>query len=219
MKINIQTTKGLAADHGIKCVVYGFSGVGKTVLCGTAPKPIILSAEGGLLSLSGQDIPFIEVKTIEEIGAAYEFLKKNEDYETICLDSLSEIAETVLNEFKKTNKDGRQAYMQLSQSVSALIRNFRDLPGKNVVFVSKAKKETDEDSGTSSIEPYAPGQVIKFQLPYFVDEVFYMDVDRKGIRSINTTANRKFHAKDRSGKLNDKEVPDLTAIFNKIRGE
>lgn len=218
MKINIKSTKDIATDHGIKAVVYGFSGVGKTVLCSTAPKPIILSAEDGLLSLHGKDIPFIEVKSIQDIGNAFDFLKNNGDYETICLDSLSEIAETVLNEFKKENKDGRQAYMQLSQAVTALIRNFRDLPNKNVVFVAKAKKEIDDESGTSSIEPFAPGQVIKFQLPYMTDEVFYMDVDRKGVRSINTIATRKFHAKDRSGSLEPKEPPDLAAIFDKIRG-
>jgi len=218
VKINIKSTKDIATDHGIKAVVYGFSGVGKTVLCSTAPKPIILSAEDGLLSLHGKDIPFIEVKSIQDIGNAFDFLKNNGDYETICLDSLSEIAETVLNEFKKENKDGRQAYMQLSQAVTALIRNFRDLPNKNVVFVAKAKKEIDDESGTSSIEPFAPGQVIKFQLPYMTDEVFYMDVDRKGVRSINTIATRKFHAKDRSGSLEPKEPPDLAAIFDKIRG-
>ena len=105
MKINIKSTKDIATDHGIKAVVYGFSGVGKTVLCSTAPKPIILSAEDGLLSLHGKDIPFIEVKSIQDIGNAFDFLKNNGDYETICLDSLSEIAETVLNEFKKENKD------------------------------------------------------------------------------------------------------------------
>lgn len=217
MKINIQSTKDIALDYGIKVVIYGFSGVGKTVLCSTAPKPIILSAESGLLSLHGKDIPFIEVKSIKDIGDAFEYLKNDTDYETICLDSLSEIAETVLNEFKKENKDGRQAYMQLSQAVTALIRNFRDIPNKNIVFVSKAKKEIDDESGTSSIEPFAPGQVIKFQLPYFVDEVFYMDVDRKGNRMLQTQANRKFIAKDRSGSLDAQETPDLTAIFDKIR--
>ena len=217
MKINIQSTKGIASDHGIKAVVYGFSGVGKTVLCATAPKPIILSAEKGLLSLSGLDTPFIEIKSIQDIGNAFDYLKKDDVYETICIDSLSEVAETVLIEFKKENKDGRQAYMQLASSVTSLIRNFRDLPNKNVVFVSKAKKETDEETGASSIEPYAPGQVIKFNIPYMTDEVFYMDVDKKGNRIIQTQANRRFVAKDRSGKLDPQEPADLTAIFNKIR--
>jgi len=218
MKINIKSTKDIALDHGIKCVVYGFSGVGKTVLCSTAPKPIVLSAESGLLSLSKVDIPYIDICTIEEIGASFEFLKNNDDYETICIDSLSEIAETVLNEFKKESKDGRQAYMQLASSVTNLIRNFRDIPNKNVVFIAKAKHMVDEESGSSSIEPYAPGQVIKFQLPYLTDQVFYMDIDRKGNRMLATKATRKYTAKDRSGMLSELEEPDLSKIFDKIRG-
>jgi hypothetical protein len=218
MKVNIKTTKNIAHDAGIKCVLYGFSGVGKTVLCSTAPNPIILSAEGGLLSLSGLDVPYIEVSSIKDIGDAYTILKDNNDYETICIDSLSEIAEVVLDELKKEAKDGRQAYMHLANAVNAMIRNFRDLKGQNVVFVAKAKKETDEESGVTTIEPYAPGQVIKFQLPYMVDEVLYMDVDRKGNRIVNTQATRKFVAKDRSGQLSEKEAPNLTEIFKKISG-
>lgn len=217
MKVNIQSTKDIATDHGIKAVIYGFSGVGKTVLCSTAPKPIILSAEGGLLSLHGKDIPFIEVKTIKDIGNAFEYLKNNDEYETICLDSISEISETVLTEFKKEAKDGRQAFMHLATAVTALIRNFRDLPNKNVVFIAKAKKVVDEESGTSSIEPYAPGQVIKFNIPYLVDELLYFDIDRKGNRQLATKANRKYSAKDRSGTLDEFEKPNLSDLFNKIR--
>jgi len=217
MKINIKSTKDIALDHGIKTVLYGFSGVGKTVMCSTAPKPIILSAEGGLLSLHGKDIPFFEVSSIKDIGAAFEYIKKSDDYDTICLDSLSEIAEVVLGEFKKEVADGRQAYMKLSESFGALIRNFRDLPNKNVVFVAKAKSVEDDESGVTRIEPYLPGKVLPFNLPYLVDEVLYFDVDRKGNRLIQTVANRKYVAKDRSGKLDPKEAPDFTAIFDKIR--
>ena len=109
--------------------------------------------------------------------------------------------------------------MHLATAVTALIRNFRDLPDKNVVFIAKAKKNIDEESGTSTIEPYAPGQVIKFNIPYLVDQVMYMDVDRKGNRILQTQASRKFTAKDRSGRLDSQEAPDLTAIFKKIRSE
>jgi len=218
MKVNIQSTKDITNNYGIKAVIYGFAGVGKTVLCSTAPKPIILSAERGLLSLQGVDVPYIEVKTMADIGAAYEYLKNNKDYETICLDSISEIAESVLNELKKDQKDGRQAFMHLATAVTALMRNFRDLPDKNIVFIAKAKKFVDEESGVSYIEPYAPGQVIKFNIPYLVDQVMYMDVGRKGERMLQTQANRKFVAKDRSGQLDALEPPNLTEIFNKILG-
>lgn len=215
MAIKIQSSKGCHVD-GIKAVIYGASGVGKTVLCSTAPRPIIISAERGLLSLSSQDIPFVEVSTVKDIQDSYELLKSHDDYDTICIDSLSEISEAVLVELKKGVADGRQAYMKLSEAMGALIKNFRDIRGKNVVFIAKSKRVEDEESGTSQYEPYIPGKMLPFQLPYLVDEVLYYDIDRKGNRQLCSKASRKYIAKDRSGKLDEFESPDLTQIFNKI---
>jgi hypothetical protein len=217
MAIKIQTTRNVHVE-GIKIVVYGSSGVGKTILCSTAPKPIIISAERGLLSLSQMDIPFIEVKTLQDIQDAYNMVKKDAEYETICIDSLSEISETVLNEHKKDVVDGRQAYMKLLDSMGNMIRNFRDLKGKHVVFIAKAKRIEDEESGTWQMEPYIPGKMLPFQLPYLVDEVLYYDLDKKGNRLLYTKTTRKYIAKDRSGVLDESEVPNLRQIFEKISG-
>ncbi len=61
MAINLKSTGSLAAN-GVKVLVYGAAGAGKTSLIKTLPNPVVLSAEGGLLSISDADIPFIEVK-------------------------------------------------------------------------------------------------------------------------------------------------------------
>ena len=80
----------------------------------------------------------------------------------------------------------------------------------------RSKRIEDEEAGTSQFEPYIPGKILPFQLPYLVDEVLYYDLDRKGVRQLCTKASRKYIAKDRSGKLDEFESPDLTQIFNKI---
>lgn len=218
MPINIKSTKDVHVN-GIKMVVFGYAGSGKTVLSSTAPKPIIISAEQGLLSLAGQDIPYIEVKSIKDIGESFNYLKSNNEFDTICIDSLSEITEVVITEFRKDVKDGRQAYMKLSEAMLPMIRNFRDLKGKNVVFTAKAKRVEDEYSGKTMIEPMLPGQVIPLNLPYLVDELIYMDMDKKGTRFLQCNPAFGVLVKDRSGKLADKEKPDLTYIFNKIIGK
>lgn len=215
MAVRIQSSKDFHVN-GIKCVVYGSSGVGKTVLCSTAPRPIIISAEQGLLSLASLDVPYIEVNNMKDVDDAYKLLKDNPDYDTICIDSLSEIAEAVLADFKKTVADGRQGYMKLAEALGAFIKNLRDIQGKNIVFIAKAKRIEDEESGTNVYEPHMPGKVLPFNLPYLVDEVLYYDLDRKGNRQLCTKANRKWVAKDRSGKLDEFEEPNLTAIFSKI---
>ena len=63
MAINIQSTNTITAN-GLKVLVYGQAGAGKTTLIKTLPKPLILSAEGGLLSLRKENLPFIEIKNM-----------------------------------------------------------------------------------------------------------------------------------------------------------
>ncbi len=220
MTINIKSTKDYKL-HGIKAVIYGAAGVGKTVLCSTAPNPIIISAEQGLLSLADLDVPYIEVSSVEEIGEAYKFLKNDRDFITINFDSLSEIAEVVLDEFKKDVNDPRQAYMHLATKFNAVIRNFRDLKDKNVIFTAKQKRIEDEYTGKIQLEPYLPGKVLPLNLPYLVDEVLHMDIGKSKegeYRYLQCKAKLGVLAKDRSGKLNDKEPADLSKLFNKIRG-
>lgn len=229
MPVRIQMTSDVQVQ-GIKVVVYGDSGVGKTVLCATAPNPLIISAEKGLLSLAGYDIPYIEIRSINDVGEAYNFITKSADakkYQTICVDSISELTETCLVDIKKQlisesdsgKIDARQAYGKVAESVGAMIRRFRDLTDHDVIFTSKMKRVEDSEGNPVRYEPYLPGRVLPFNLPYLVDEVFCMKINRGGDRVLQTAADRKFIAKDRSGKLAPEEQPDLVKIFNKIRAK
>lgn len=224
MAIKIKSTKDVTTN-GIKCVLYGSSGSGKTVMSSTAPNPIIISAEKGLLSLADKDIDYIEVKDVKSIGDAYKHCVSS-DYDTIVLDSLSEITVTALSEFKRnmiaesaTGKiDARQAYGKVAESIGTMIRNFRDIEGKNVILIAKERRYENEDNGLITFEPYMPGKVLPFDLPYLVDEVFCLQVNKSGERYIQTSQSRTRPCKDRSGKLDEMEEPNFTDIFNKIVG-
>lgn len=222
MAIKITSTKDAKGD-GVKALVYGKAGIGKTKLMGTAPNPIILSAEAGLLSLKDQDIPVILIETIEDVHEAYEMLTgpEGDKYDTICLDSISEIAEVLLTHYKKTLKDGRQAYGTLNDDMNILIRHFRDIKGKNVIFSAKQMRVTDDDTGITSYNAMMPGKNLVNGLPFFFDLVLYMTMmtDEDGtFRALKTEAEFGHDAKDRSGELDAVEEPNLTKIFNKING-
>ena len=215
MAIKIKSTKNVTAD-GANIVLYGESGVGKTTLISHLDNAIILSADQGLLSLSKFDIPYIEIYTMDDVNSAYEAVKQS-DYSHIVFDSLTEIAETILFTMKEGKKDKRQAYGELADAFGVMIRKFRDIKGKNVIFIAKVKHIQDEDGAIVGYEPMMPGRVLPHGLPYLTDEVFAYIMDRKGERYFLTSAERKYPAKDRSGNLLPKEYnPNLNDIINRV---
>ena len=222
MAIKIHSTKN-AAINGVKCLVYGKSGIGKTTLMATAPKPFILSCESGMLALKDSDIPYTKITSIADIDEVYEYLKSREarrKYKTICLDSISEIAEVVLAEFIKKKKDNRAAYMAMQQEMEPIVKKFRDLRRRNVVFSAKRKRVEDSDSGMTQYIASMPGKYMLEFLPYQFDEVFYMDLHEgdngRTRRVLHTEPGFEHDAKDRSGVLAKMERPNLTRIFDKI---
>lgn len=223
MAINLKRTSGLAAN-GVKLLVYGQSGAGKTSLIRTLPNPIILSAEAGLLSLTGTDIPYIEITSISELQEAYLWASSSDEaagFDSIALDSISEIGEVVLSSEKKATKDPRAAYGAMQEQMGDLIRAFRDLPGKNVYFSAKLEKSQDE-MGKLLYNPATPGKALTQGLPYFFDEVLALrverDADGNAHRALMCDSDGLWLAKDRSGKLEPWEAPDLGAIIAKIGG-
>lgn len=224
MAINLKSTKGLHAN-GVKCLVYGHAGSGKTSLIPTLPAPVALSAEGGLLSISGADVPYIEIASMANLMEAYTWLTESAEaqaFESVALDSISEIAEVVLAEELKRNKDGRAAYGELNTVMAQMIRAFRDLPGRNVYFTAKCEKAQDE-TGRMLYSPMMPGKSLSQNLGYFFDLVMPLRVDKDAegntVRALMTDSDGLWQAKNRAaGRLDMWEAPDLGAIIRKIGG-
>lgn len=235
------TTSQAAVSHGVKCLVYGASGEGKTVLCATAPRPVIISAEAGLLSLSRHnlerlygpnnpeityDIPVVQVTTVQQLSEVFQMFatsaQARQSFATLCLDSISEIAETVLANAKAQVKDPRQAYGELIDKMMDTIKKFRDLPGYNVYMSAKMEPMKDEQSGVVRFGPSMPGSKLGPQIPYLFDEVFRLGKGQtpQGVkyRFLQTDGDLQYIAKDRSGSLEELEPANLTHIFRKISG-
>ncbi|MCU0938997.1 MAG: ATP-binding protein [Burkholderiaceae bacterium] len=223
MAVRLTTTRQAARDSGIKVLTHGPAGAGKTTLAATTGEPtVIISAEAGLLSLRAHDIPVIEVSSIQDVQDAYTFLISSADAEPfrwVCLDSISEIAEVCLAAEKGRTKDPRQAYGALADQMWALIRAFRDLPGRNVYFSCKQERVTDSNGATLYC-PAMPGQRLGQGISYFFDEVFALRVEKDAegnvTRWLQTGRDFTHEAKDRSGALELFEPPNLAAIAAKI---
>lgn len=237
VKIVLQDSNEAAKVHGVKLMVYARAGIGKTMLIATAPNPVLISAESGLLSLKkvniervfGKEdpaisyhIPVITITDIDSLIDAYEWCKTKEasQFETVGIDSVSEIAEVVLLNAKKQVKDKRQAYGELLDQMNDTLRKFRDLSGKHVYCVAKQEQYKDEATSRMLFGPSFPGSKLNIGTPYLFDEVFNMGVaktpDGDSYRYLRTQPDLQYDAKDRSGCLDEIEQPNLTYIFNKI---
>lgn len=198
------TTAQEVKDTGVKILVFGESGMGKTLMNATLPRPLLISAESGLLSLTPEniarvygpnrpdicyDIPTIKVKNIGDVENAYAWAVNpsnnpvidefgNRQFKSLSLDSLTEIAEQCLNNAKRTVKDPRQAYGELIEKMETLVRAFRDIQGLNIYMSAKMARNKDELTGITSYGPAMPGAKLGPSLPYFFDEVFKLDIGK-----------------------------------------
>lgn len=223
------------ARNGMKMLVYGPSGIGKTVLTATLPNVVMLSAESGALSLSEQNlrriygqmpivcpVPMIKITNIQDLTDACAWCYGSVEarqFQSVSLDSISEIGEVVLNNAKKQVKDPRQAYGELIEKMESVIRAFRDLPGKHVYMAAKQEPMKDELSGVVKLGPSMPGAKLAQKLPYYFDFVFRLaankDAQGQDYRYLQTSADLQNEAKDRSGRLDKMEYPHLGNIIAK----
>lgn len=204
--------------HKYKVCIYGEAGVGKTVLCSTAPKPLIISAEAGLLSLAHLDLPVIEIEKFGDLAEAYKTVLKMDDIETICIDSLSEVAELVLAQYKTEERDPRKAYGRMADDMMEFTRGFKRID-KHIVVTAKQALYKDEYTGRITYIPAMPGQAYTHQVPYLFDFVFCMRAGKKGkstARYLQTQPDINYSAKSRGEKLSVNEEPNLTELFEKI---
>lgn len=240
MPLQWSTTQQTASTNGVKVLTYGEAGAGKTLLCATLPKPAIISAEAGLLSLARknlermfgvghpyvQDIPVLQVTTWDQLVEAYMYFANPANHardhvQSVALDSITEVAEVILSKLKVSAKDPRQAYGEMADRILGMAKNFRDLPGYNIYISSKMAYDKDENNGGMKFQPMMPGKQTGPQLPYLFDEVFRLGIgmhNGKKYRFLQTDGDAQYVAKDRSGALDAIEPPDLSLAFNKIIG-
>lgn len=223
-----------ATLDNFNALVIGGPGTGKTSLMATVPDGdtvCALSAEAGLKSvraqvLAGQihEYPIKAVKDLQDGLAALRSDAFKERYQWVFLDSLTEIAALCKKELEDRNQGQPldfKGWGVYDRTMSALIRAFRDLDHYNVIVICAETVEYD-DLKRRYVNPAMPGKSLKELLPHIFDEVFHavVEIDNKGqacyqLRSKGLAGQP---GKDRSGKLDDIESPNLAHIQAKILG-
>jgi len=203
--------------HKIKALIYGAAGSGKTVFTGTAEKAIYASAEGGLLSIADKMPQYTDIKTLKDLQDLYFYLlSEKHEYETVIIDSITEINEIIKLEIEK--RLGRPMQLQdwgeLSKKIRDLFRKFRDLP-MNVILIAQESYVTDEDK-IRKIVPSMNGKAAT-EIAYFMDIVGYLHVESDGSRWIETSSNKKLLTKDRSKMIGNDAPLNFPEWINRIQ--
>lgn len=223
----LQPAGTFAAQFGVKSICYGPPGSGKTPLINTAPRPVLLAVEPGLLSMRGSTVPTWMATTPAQIDEFMTWLIQSpeaKNFDTVGIDSGSELCEIILREelskkSKSGNKvDGKAAYGEMA---TRAYRHFNDLyymREKHVYMI--CKQGNFEENNSIKRRPYFPGQDLNVKMPHLYDLIMHLDtanVPNVGaVKALRTVSSYDITARDRGGKCAEFEQPNLTLLFNKI---
>lgn len=229
-----------ASDYGkyIKALIFGDPGAGKTLISSTFPNPLYASAEGGLMSIADRNIPYVDIRSTDDLLAIKNSVDQDPEMreeilgfpvDTIVVDTIDEIQKIMIAERLKATRHSAmelQDWGWLSEQMRAMIRGFRNIP-IHVVFTCHLKEVNDGETGRVSYKPELQGS-ISDGIAGYVDLSLLIQsslenelVDGK-LRKVEkrvlvTAPNLKYpFLKDRSGKL-DMEIPvTFTDDFDRI---
>lgn len=213
------------AEYGrfIKTLICGDPGSGKTLISSTFPNPYYVSAEGGLMSIAGLALPYLELEHSDqlfELRAALALSPEGREVmlgcpvETVIIDTIDEVQGTLIRErleAERRDKMTLQDFGWLNEQMQSIIRSFRNL-NVNVVFTCHLKETRDDELGRIVYRPGMQGQIAE-KIPGFVDlsllltshvrtEVVGTEPKPVVHRTLQTYADSQHPwIKDRSGKL------------------
>ena len=227
MDKRIVAANQLAGQYGIKTVITGPPGSGKTPLMGTAPRAIVLALEPGYRSVRNQNFPcwnaINDLKSAEDFFAWLFGSNEAKQFDTVGFDSWSQLCDLVLNKFKAKNSHGLKAYGEMADQIYGWAEKLFYLQQKHVVMLCKQETVYMPGPGPDPIQfsrPYFPGKNLIIQIPHLYDEFWALDefivpgVNGK-VSALLTKKRNDRMVRSRSGNLNEYEPPNLTDIFAK----
>jgi hypothetical protein len=121
---------------------------------------------------------------------------------------------------ERGRKDLRAIYGLHGRSMVGWLNQLQHARGRNVCFVAVLEKNVD-DFNIATWQPQIEGGKTGRELPAIVDEIVTMTWvdfgDRKPVRAFVCTPNPwSYPAKDRSGRLDQLEPPNLGALLKKL---
>lgn len=214
---DLQPAGNFARNYGVKCVVYGAPGTGKTPIIGTCPRPVLLATEPGLLSMRGSKVPTWLAPTtlkIDEFFRWFELSAEAKAFDTLCIDSTSQMADIALQEAKKKNAHGLKQYGDMLEYIDPIMRRMYFLENKHMYFIAK-----EETTGAGMRKPFYPGNALPIAVSHLFDviiRVAKVPIPGVGERTaFQCNGTFDVMARNRTGNLADFEPPDFNLLVQK----
>lgn len=208
-------------------VIYGPSGGGKTTLSATAPKPLFLDSNKGLLSIAGREgfdhVRGIDVNSMDDLDRVYDNCTAtgkrdwSKKFQTINFDHFDDIQGIILDGLadRAVEKDERRdpdaieqrEYGIMGNKLRRYLRKFKRVPMHKILICSET-----QDFETGRLRPALIG-AMKNQLPYFADHTLYLRIGSKGRRYLHLDPTDDFYAKTRAWWLPE-EARKIRINFN-----
>ena len=217
---DLKPAGSLAQRFGVKSVIFGPPGTGKTPLVNTAPRPVLLACEPGLLSMRGSQVPTFDAYTSARINEFWSWFftsTETKNYDTIAVDSVSHMCQVYLDDALKRIKHGMQAYGDMATKVMGILNQLYFMERKHTYLI--CKQEFINIDGFNVRRPYFPGKQLPVDVPHMFDEILHLCKapipgvgEQLAFRcqgSIDTIA------RDRTGRLDEFEPPNFSLIVKK----
>jgi hypothetical protein len=211
-------------ESRVRLLVYGESGVGKTVLASTFPKPVFLDIDDGMASVTPGKAARWFISTWAEMYEKVALLLSTHPddipYDTIVIDNLNELQSLAMKHIVTAfptvkraygSQPGMSDYGMMMNIVDDMVRGLKSLE-KRVIFLAQVKPREFE---TDLVMPQMVGKNTSQNICRMMDVIGYLfkaDVEGRSVRQIAFDASN-YVTKDRSGRL-----PPIVEIRHKDSG-
>ena len=215
---DLRPAKDFARKFGCKAIVYGPAGTGKTPIINTAPNPVLLATEPGLLSMRNSTVPTWIAPSKDKIDEFFKWFEHSAEakkFDTLAIDSVSQMCEIALNDAKKRIKHGLQIYGDMAEYVGPYLERLYFMPEKHMYLICK---EEVQEGGYR--RPYYPGKQLAIQVPHRYDcilRVAKAQIPNMGeVTAFQCNGTYDVMARNRTGDLADFEPPHFGEIIKKV---
>lgn len=215
---DLKAAKTFAIQFGMKAIVYGPPGSAKTPTINTAPRPVLLATEPGLLSMRGSEVPTWIAPTkdrIDEFMKWFEHSNEAKNFDTLAIDSISQMCSIALESSKKAH--GLAQYGDMADYVYPYLKRLYYMQNKHMFLIAKEELTVD-----GKRRPSFPGKFLPTEIPHLYDCILRLakaNIPNVG-EALAFQCNGSFDvvARNRTGTLNDFEEPHFGKLIAKAMG-